>query len=132
MFIIISQITEITISPEITISLPQVISVPTTLRATQNMVGDQRPPFPLSFTLPLNGREHPYGMPTALMASMNPSASTHADNATANASPVNLYSTSGSNIRNLGRIVQPPGGLAYIPQGMPSLTSHSLQSVSVS
>lgn len=54
-------------------------SVPTTLRVTHN-IGDQRPHFPLNFTLPHVGREQPYGMSTAIMEGLHPSASTYADN----------------------------------------------------
>lgn len=47
------------VPPEVMVSLPQVMSVPTTPRATQNMIGDPRPPFPLNFMLPPSGRELP-------------------------------------------------------------------------
>lgn len=55
--IVISQTTALTLSPEMVVSLPQVTSVSITPRATQNMIGDQRHPFPLSFMLPLSGKE---------------------------------------------------------------------------
>lgn len=83
---IISQITKSTISPEMVVSLSQVKSAPTTPRATQNMIGDQRPHCPLSFTLPINGREQPYGIPTKMMASLRPSASMYVDNSIATTS----------------------------------------------
>lgn len=78
----ISQITMSIVSLEMVVSLLQVTSVAIILRATQNMIGDQRPRFPLSLTLPLSGREQSYVMPTAIMASLHPSKFTYADNAT--------------------------------------------------
>lgn len=65
------------------VSSLQVTSMPTIPKVAQNMIGDQKPHFPLSFTLPLSGREQPYGMPTAMMASLHLSASMYADNAMA-------------------------------------------------
>lgn len=89
MLIVISQVNASTVSPEMVVSLPQVTSTPSTHRTTQNMIGDQRPLFPLSFTLRLSDREQPYYMSTDMMASLNPSASTCIDNEMAITSPTN-------------------------------------------
>lgn len=46
---VISQIAMLIISREMVVSFPQVMSVPTTHRDTQSVVGDQMPPFPREF-----------------------------------------------------------------------------------
>lgn len=74
------------------------------------MLRDRRPHFPLNFTLPLSGRETPYGIPTAMMASLHPNASTYIENAIAIASHINPYLASSSVVNNFGRITQPAGG----------------------
>ncbi|KAI5412570.1 hypothetical protein KIW84_057292 [Lathyrus oleraceus] len=114
MSIIISQITTSTMPSEMVASLPQVASVPNIHRSTQNMIGDQMPPFPLSFTLSLSGREQPYGMPTTMMESPHPSASTYEDNTMATTSHINPYITPEYAISNLGQMAQPLGGLRGI------------------
>lgn len=115
-----------TVSLEMVVSLPQITSMVTTFMAMKNMIGYQRTSFPLSFMLPLSGREQPYGMRVVMMVSLHPTVSTYADNEMAIASPINPYLASSSAISNLGQIAQPTGGLGYIPLGMPYLTNNSL------
>lgn len=88
---IISQITTLTIPLEVVVSLPQIISVTTTPRATQSIIVDPRPPFPLKFMLPPSVRETPYGMPTAMREGLETNASTYSDNAMGVVSPVIPY-----------------------------------------
>lgn len=44
-------------------------------------------------------------------------------------SPLNTYLASGSAISNLGQMTQPQGGIEYVPQGIPTLTTSSLLSM---
>lgn len=77
---VISQITASTVPPEVVVSLPQVTSVPTTHKATQNLTLDPKPPFPLNFTLPQSGRELPYSMSTTMMVGLQTNTSTYVNN----------------------------------------------------
>ena len=60
----------------------------------------------------VNGREHPYGMSTSVMASLHNSASTFNDPLVSTFSPLQ---GSGSGINNLGRNTQPPGFATHLP-----------------
>lgn len=76
---------------------------------------------------PPGSRKKPYGMRITMMEGIHLSASTYADNVMVVVSPINLYLALGSVINNHGRIVKPQGGPGYFPQGIPSLTTSSLQ-----
>lgn len=77
---IISQIPFSMVSPEVAVSLPHSVSIPTTHRATQPILGDPRPSFIPNFTLPPSGREYSYGMSTGMMKDLQVNASALSNN----------------------------------------------------
>lgn len=74
-----------------------------------------RPLF--GFSTPPPGRDYPYGMPTSMMANLQPNMSTFSDNVMAIMPLYNPHNASVSTINNMIR----PGGINYIPSNTPSL-----------
>lgn len=66
----------------------------------------QRPYGPSGFTVPLNGHEQPYVMPTSFMAGLYNSTSTFSEPIMNVTWPLQ---GSGSDVNNMGRISQPFG-----------------------
>lgn len=118
----ISQVVAYSIPSDVVISSPQASTAPTFSRELRNL-GDQRPLY-LGFSLPL--KEQPYGMPTAMMASLHPSMLVYSKNMMATSSPFNLYLASAFAMGNFGQLGQPPRSMRYFPSpGVLSLTKLS-------
>jgi hypothetical protein len=79
-------------------------------------VGNTSRPFVTNFTMPLPGREQPFGMPTSVMANLHNSPVVYSDSMANMSSPLQ-----GSGYgRNMSRLNQQP---LY----MPAITNHSAQ-----
>lgn len=76
---ILSSVTTSTSLPTMVVMLPPVLNIPTTSRTTQALVGDLRPPYVPSFTLPLVTRYYPYDMLSAMIAGLQSYALTFGD-----------------------------------------------------
>lgn len=77
-------------------------------------------PYMTGFTIPMNGHEQPYGMPTSTMTNLHNSTSTFIDPMTTIILPLQ---GSGSIVDNLGRSTQPLG-VVFSAQ-LPTFTTNS-------
>lgn len=64
-------------------------------------------PYVLGFTMPMNGRKQPNGMPTFMMATLHNNVSTFVEPVANTFSPLQGL---GSAVNNLGQNIQPPVG----------------------
>lgn len=76
--------------------------------------------YATGFTMPLNGREQPYGMPSSMTKNLHNTTTTFVGPMVNTFSPVQ---GSGSAVHNLGQI-NPPPRMRFSTQQMPNLTTH--------
>lgn len=76
-------------------------------------------PFAISFTMPMVGREQPYGMSTSIMENLHTNPMIFVDNAANTYSPILVY---GSTIGNHSRTIPPHMGMGFGSQEMPTFT----------
>lgn len=106
--------------PEGTILSPITQSHPVTSRP---IMETEARPFAINFTMPVLGREHPYGMPTSMMGNLQSNPVTIIDSA------ANMYSpilASGSAIGNHSQPMPPQMGMRFGSQEMPTFMMNSV------
>lgn len=98
----------------------QGITPPSESRNTMFNPTVARPLF--GFSMAMNNKDYPYGMPTSMMVGLHTNMSTFSDNAMATVSSYNPQNAFASTINNMVR----SGGICYIPYTSPSLNTTSM------
>lgn len=80
---------------------PQLGSFPSNLLVARPMFRDARAPFQLVFSMPMNNRLYPYGMPTSMMVGLQNNMSTYSDNAISTRPSYNRHNSFSLTINNM-------------------------------